>query len=67
MSDMKFKEKISMTKEQFYNYKFSIKTQVIYKGEWHSILWVDFEHRDIMLKDGMLIRYYEIEDIKDEV
>ena len=55
-----------MTKEQFDNQGFSIKTQVKYKGEWYHISEVDFEHREVILKNGGLVEHYNIEVIKDE-
>ena len=55
-----------MTEEQFNNYKFSINTQVMFRGEWSEITEVWFRERKIgHKKSGILIDYYEVEDIKE--
>lgn len=55
-----------MNKEQFDTYKFSIKTQVLFREEWSPITEVWFDEGQIGIKNtGHLVHYSEIEDIKD--
>lgn len=53
--------------EHFDNYEFSVKTQVLYKGNWYNIDNIDFENRLIGIKNCQelnLIHCLDIEDIK---
>ena len=57
--------KESMTKKEFDIYKYSINTQVKFRGEWQGITEVWFIERKIgLLGSGHIINYDEVEDIK---
>jgi len=54
-----------MTKAQFGNYRFSIRTQIQIDGEWYKIVGVLFGEYTVRLEGGSRIGYDEIEDIKE--
>lgn len=55
-----------MTKIQFDNYKFSISTEVKFRGEWTAITEVWFDDGKIGIKStGHLIDYSEVEEIRN--
>jgi len=54
-----------ITREQFDNYKFSIKTEVRYRGQWDKITEVNFEERLIRLKNGKLLDNSELDAIRE--
>ena len=48
------------------NYKFSVNTEVKFRGEWHKIREVWFYEKRIGIEDtGHLIKYSEVEDIRN--
>lgn len=54
-----------MTKQEFENYRFSVTTQVKFRGEWSGITEVWFREGKIGVREtGHLVGYEEIEDIK---
>lgn len=46
-----------MTKQEFDNYKFSVVTQVEFRGEWYNITEVNFGDRYIGLSNGYYLSY----------
>ena len=51
-----------MTKKEFDNYKFSIKTLVLFQNKWQKVLSVNFPIRQIETKDFLVDCAY-IDDI----
>jgi len=55
-----------MTKEQFDNYKFGVKTEVQFRGEWTKIKEVDFSSGFLGLENGYYVKYNdEVGDIRE--
>ena len=54
-----------MTKKSFDDYKFSIRTQVKFRGEWNDITEIRFDLCKVRIRSTrMLILYSQIEDIR---
>ncbi len=55
-----------MTLKEFYNYRFSIDTEVNIQGEWFKLKEIDFMHARVMVVGQIGVNYHctEIEDIR---
>lgn len=55
-----------MTQKEFDTYRFSIETQVMYRGEWFFVTGVDWMHNIVRISKGagIGVRRSEIEDIR---
>lgn len=55
-----------MTLEQFDNYRFGIKTQLLYEDNWYKIDSINFEEGLILPKSfGEWVLFSDIKEIKD--
>jgi len=55
-----------MTKEQFDNYKFGVKTEVEFRGDWTKIKEVDFSSGFLGLENGYYVKYNdEVGDVRE--
>ena len=55
-----------MTIKDFDNYRFSIKTEIRFDGEWSPVTEVNFESRWVGIDRGQIYLYKEIEDIREK-
>ena len=56
-----------MTKKSFDDYKFSIRTQVKFLGEWNDIIEIRFDLGKVRIgSTRMLLLYSQIEDIRQQ-
>lgn len=60
-----------MTKQEFDNYRFGVKTRIVYfKDEYGEVVdkvtEVDFEERWVAIERGQIVRYHKIKKIFEE-
>lgn len=57
---------MNMTLEEFNNYRFGVKTQVLYDDNWYKVDSVDFEEGLILPKEfGVWVLFSDITEIKN--
>jgi hypothetical protein len=55
-----------MKKVRFENYRFSVKTEVLYLDTWYKLIGVDFENDSVLIDRYHKIKYDDIENIREE-
>jgi len=55
-----------MTKQQFYNYRFSVNTEINYFEDiWDKVMEVDFDEGWVGIERGQIIKFSEIKAIRE--